>query len=360
MGLFGRKRDEEKTSGRQLAAVPAPAESPELESAVETIAEVLRAFGAESMWGENAASFKATCEGWAQHLLVFADPPSSIGPKPEKKERQWRNLRRVFAQLRKSEVASANASAATMRDALWTFIRAFARVLAADGSNDVALTSQLSRLREAVTADPGDLRREVSQAVDAIESAMRDKQARMQNEAREIAERIRALSDELESAKKEGATDALTKVANRKAFDEQLERVHQLAVLGSPATLLMVDLDFFKKVNDTHGHPAGDKVLQVVADALVKTCRRRRDFVARYGGEEFAILLPETSLDEARVLAERACEAVRAVQTPYGALSISVGVAAALRGEQKEGWLARADGALYEAKSTGRDRAVIG
>ena len=363
MGFFGRKKPEEerKPESRHSGVAPAPdPESPELETAVDTIAEMLRVFGAESMWGEDSGSFKATCEAWAQHLLVYADPPSTVGMRSEKKERQWRNLRRVFAQLRKSEVASAVTSASIMRDALWSFIRVFARVLSADGTTDLALAAQLARLRVAVAAPELDLRREVSDAVEAIESAMREKQAKMASESSLIADRVRALSDELETAKKEGATDALTKVANRKTFDEELEHAHELAVLGAPATLLMVDIDFFKKVNDAHGHQAGDQVLRAVADALVRSCRRRRDFVARYGGEEFAVLLPETSLEESRVLVERACDAVRALDVVGARVTISVGAATAMRGESKEGWLARADRALYEAKATGRNRAVFG
>ncbi|MEO8875432.1 MAG: GGDEF domain-containing protein, partial [Polyangiaceae bacterium] len=155
-------------------------------------------------------------------------------------------------------------------------------------------------------------------------------------------------------------TDPLTKVSNRKAFDEQLERVHELAALGSPATLLMIDLDFLKKVNDELGHPVGDKVLKAVADTLVKTCRRRRDFVARYGGEEFAIILPETSIAEAQALAERACSAVRALNVIAKPITISIGIAAASRTESREDWLARADRALYNAKDAGRNRAVLG
>ncbi|HEX7666129.1 MAG TPA: diguanylate cyclase [Polyangiaceae bacterium] len=338
----------------------APAGSEELDSAVETMADVIRAFGTHAFAQEGAAALAATCEGWAQHLLVFAEPPSGGLATVGAKARQWKALRRVFVQLRKSEVAAANQSATTMRDALWVFIRTFARVLSADGTADVAVASQLVRLKAAVNGSGDDLRREVSQAVEAIEVAVREKQARLASESTELAARVRLLSDELEVAKREGATDALTKVSNRKAFDEQLERVHELAVLGSPATLLMVDLDFFKKVNDELGHPTGDKVLRAVADSLVKTCRRRRDFVARYGGEEFAILLPETSLEEGKALAERACAGVRALAVIDRPLTISVGVAAATRGETKEAWLARADKALYEAKASGRNRAILG
>ncbi|MEO7114025.1 MAG: diguanylate cyclase [Polyangiaceae bacterium] len=361
MGLFWKKAvaDETRVSGEGRVAPETQVDAGgELDSAVETIAEMLRAFGASSLSQEVAASCAAACEQWAQHLLVFAVAP---GAKEPTKEREWRSLRRAFAKLRKDEISSANQQAATMRDALWAFIRAFSRVLSADGTADTQLASQLTRLREAVAApESDDLRREVMSAVEAIEVAVREKQTRLITESSEIAARVQSLSDQLEVAKREGATDPLTKVANRKAFDEQLEGVHELAALGAPATLLMVDLDFFKKVNDELGHQAGDKVLRAVADSLVRTCRRRRDFVARYGGEEFAIVLPETSLQEGKALAERACAAVRALKIIDKSLTVSIGIATVARGESREDWIARADRALYSAKGEGRDRAVLG
>jgi diguanylate cyclase len=360
VGLFWKKAEEEtRVSGECRTAPEARTDiAEELDTAVETIAEMFRAFGTASLSQEVATSCAAVCEQWAHHVLIFAAPPGSSEPT---KERQWRSLRRGFAKLRKDEIVSANQSAATMRDAMWAFIRAFSRVLSADGTADTQLASQLLRLREAVAApETDDLRREVMSAVEAIEVAVREKQTRLITESSEIAARVQSLSDQLEVAKREGATDPLTKVANRKAFDEQLEGVHELAALGSPATLLMVDLDFFKKVNDELGHQAGDKVLRAVADTLVRTCRRRRDFVARYGGEEFAIVLPETSLQEGKSLAERACAAVRALKIIDRNLTVSIGIATVARGESREDWIARADRALYSAKSEGRDRAVLG
>jgi diguanylate cyclase (GGDEF)-like protein len=361
VGLFWKREREDETarvSGECRAAPEARVEvGDELDTAIETVADMLRAFGSASLSQEVAASCAAACEQWAQHLLIFGAPP---GSNERTKDRQWRLLKRAFARLRKDEVVAANQSSTTMRDALWAFIRAFSRVLSVDGTTDAQLASQLSRLREAVAApEPDDLRREVMSAVEAIETAVREKQSRLISESSEIAARVQSLSDQLEVAKREGATDPLTKVANRKAFDEQIEHVHELAALGSPATLLMVDIDYFKKVNDELGHQAGDKVLQAVADTLVRTCRRRRDFVARYGGEEFAIVLPETSLQEAKALAERACEAVRSLKMLDKTLTVSIGIATVNRGEERESWITRADKALYAAKSAGRNRALV-
>jgi diguanylate cyclase (GGDEF)-like protein len=122
----------------------------------------------------------------------------------------------------------------------------------------------------------------------------------------------------------------------------------------------MIDVDEFKRVNDGFGHPAGDAVIKAVADCLVRTFPRRTDLVARYGGDEFAVILREAGLKEARVLAERLVTAVRALRVIYDGreirVSVSVGVAECVPGEMPDLWVARADAALYQAKSAGRNR----
>jgi two-component system, cell cycle response regulator len=158
--------------------------------------------------------------------------------------------------------------------------------------------------------------------------------------------------------------DALTKVFNRRHFDERLAaecagaRRHQ-----RPLSLIMVDVDNFKKVNDTLGHPAGDAVLKGVAASL-STAVRREDAVFRYGGEEFAVLLRETHLEGALVLAERLRWAVEhsrhnveGVSSPLQ-VTVSVGVGMLAPGMGEEGLIHSADQALYEAKHTGKNRVV--
>ena len=120
-----------------------------------------------------------------------------------------------------------------------------------------------------------------------------------------------------------------------------------------------MDIDFFKRVNDTHGHPAGDAVLRHVA-ALISRSVRRTDFVARVGGEEFMVLLPMTPLAEGLHVAEqiRAAVATNPVE-PVGALSISIGAAmVAGNDEEADATVRRADKCLYRAKSEGRNRVV--
>jgi len=156
---------------------------------------------------------------------------------------------------------------------------------------------------------------------------------------------------------RESATDALTGLLNRRAFEERLEaEVKRARRYGSPLSLLMLDVDRFKAYNDTYGHPAGDDVLRQVA-ALLKSSTRRTDVVARYGGEEFAVIVSETALPGALLLAERCRRAVAGASWPHRAVTPSVGAAMLSAGV----WTGRdlteaADGALYRAKQDGRNR----
>ena len=134
------------------------------------------------------------------------------------------------------------------------------------------------------------------------------------------------------------------------------------SLLGRPLTMLMVDLDRFKSINDKFGHPAADQVLRNVSDALVRTFPRRSDVVARYGGEEFAIVLSDTDKKDGAMLAERLLRAVRALSIGIGAgavgITVSVGLAQLKSGESASDVVKRADRALYAAKESGRNRMV--
>jgi diguanylate cyclase (GGDEF)-like protein len=177
--------------------------------------------------------------------------------------------------------------------------------------------------------------------------------------------------------------DPLIGIANRRAFDAALDQEWRRSLRHrTPLCLLMIDVDCFKRFNDAYGHVAGDQCLHAVAQALARNARRAGELAARYGGEEFAVLLPQTDLDEAHGLAQRMCQAVRALgiahrgSTVAPHVTISVGVASALvafaseaasadGGAPAEAWRASptalvkmADQALYRAKTTGRDRAM--
>ncbi len=162
--------------------------------------------------------------------------------------------------------------------------------------------------------------------------------------------------------------DALTGLPNRRALDARIERVWELACAqGTAVGIALMDIDHFKKYNDSLGHQAGDRCLARVAEALAGACRRGNDFVARYGGEEFVAVLPDTSRDTLARSAERLRRAVLQLQLPHPASAtadvVTVSVGAALASEIHHcppGELIKAaDAALYEAKGAGRNRVVL-
>ena len=160
--------------------------------------------------------------------------------------------------------------------------------------------------------------------------------------------------------------DPLTGLSNRRHFRSVLDRsIDVVARSGEPALLLMLDIDHFKKVNDTYGHHAGDLVLQAVAQCLAK-CVRPVDTVARYGGEEFAVILPNCHTAFGQTVAERICQTIQdmAIEiAPGAAIHVTVSVGGAYAPEWVRStaalWTERADVQLYRAKAEGRNRVFL-
>jgi diguanylate cyclase (GGDEF)-like protein len=161
-------------------------------------------------------------------------------------------------------------------------------------------------------------------------------------------------------------TDGLTGLVNRRGFDQALDRELSRSIRNATAfSLLLADVDLFKKFNDQYGHPAGDECLRSVSRALQSGARRPSDTVARYGGEEFVAILPETDEDGAYVVAENLRAKIQKMaiphaQSPAGVVTISVGLTTLKLGESMAAadLLTRADEALYDAKYAGRNRVM--
>jgi diguanylate cyclase len=235
---------------------------------------------------------------------------------------------------------------------------------AGNAAHDRRILQQGSRLEAAAQlGDIARIRQVITREVADLRKAVEDKQSADAAHTAALTREVETLRKDVARAQAAAATDPLTTAANRGAFDGELERLSALAAVGGETfSLLMLDLDHFKAINDTHGHPVGDRVLM----ALVGFCRehvRRGDMVARYGGEEFAVLLPSASLRvayaKARVMVKEL--AARRWGAEGGAtlrVTVSIGVAAWQRDDTPTTVLERADRSLYEAKHRGRNRAV--
>lgn len=166
------------------------------------------------------------------------------------------------------------------------------------------------------------------------------------------------LNEELKTASR---VDGLTGLYNRRYWQERFDEMHKLCVRREkPSTALMLDIDHFKRINDTYGHQAGDKVIKMLA-ALIKRCVRETDLAGRYGGEEFAIILNDSSVEDAKIVAERIRQLAQRLVVEHEGESISFTVSLGLAQFSPDfkgamAWLECADQALYEAKENGRNQ----
>ncbi len=176
---------------------------------------------------------------------------------------------------------------------------------------------------------------------------------------------ISQLQQNLEMVRHESLTDPMTGLSNRKFFDEALERaIADAMARGEPLSLLMIDIDHFKRFNDSYGHLTGDQVLRLVAASLKQNVKGQ-DIAARYGGEEFGVILPNTVLRSAVTVGDHIRRAAmskelmkRSTGEHLGRITISVGAATLHRGDTPQSLIERADACLYAAKRSGRNRVI--
>lgn len=206
----------------------------------------------------------------------------------------------------------------------------------------------------------------LTQVIDSFQSQEQVRSQSIQQELQQLSERVAGMEkqsahmrDAVRKARAQAVRDALTGLPNRQALIERmaLEWARRERE-GKPLSVVFMDIDFFKKVNDGYGHAAGDKVLKLVARALAEGLRKT-DFIARYGGEEFVLLLPDTAMDGALQLADKV--RLQVAGTPFHfsgqpvAITVSAGVAEIGAADTADSAYARADAALYQAKHDGRN-----
>lgn len=379
-----RKKQAESKTGSELKSSTEPTDSPlpnELpdepipaDRALDFIAEMLRILGeyAFDVGPRSAEEIEEFFETWARHLLIGIPPPGREKSTDEKSEgspvqRDLPGLRRALHDHRKAESQYVTTALGDFREATWAFISGLRRSLTAEQSSDRQIGHRMRRLESAVhSGEPSAIKNEAQQTVALLTEFLSERGTRFQTQISEMAARLEGLRDELDNVRAKAAIDPVTQIFNRSAFDEQIEREVDLATLfGKRGCLVMVDLDHFKWVNDTHGHPCGDEVLKQIAGTLSRCFMRRDDFVARYGGEEFIIVLRDIEIPTAIDLAERSMTAIRNLEILFGEIeepirmTASMGIARLRPGETAPSWVERADRALYQAKNGGRDRIEV-
>ena len=193
---------------------------------------------------------------------------------------------------------------------------------------------------------------------------MRSSAQALQQQVAASEQEIARLRVDLLRARDDALLDPLTRILNRRGFEQKIAALfEQPPADGRQHCLVMLDIDHFKTVNDTHGHPMGDRVIQGLGEILRHSIAQQPHAAARYGGEEFAIVLPHSTLDDAARLAEQVRLRTKAMKIRHRqsqdvlfTVTVSGGVAALQAGDDAAALIARADAALYESKKAGRDR----
>ena len=343
-------------------------ETEDYDKALESLGRVLRCLGRHSFDLEELSEeeIEKKFERWAMHVLVGVsvrdeDPEVDDGPI----RRDWGELAKFVNRHRQQEKTYVDRNLQDMRNVLWEFTNTVGRAIVEEQETDQQVDNYLGQLR---AATEGGSFREVKQAllgvVQGMNALVDERKKRQQQRIKLLGEKLRSVEQELGSVRKEMELDPLTRLYNRGALDLQLERTVSMSFFSeSPACVFMVDIDHFKNINDTHGHPAGDAVIQELADRLVSTFPRKTDFVARYGGEEFCVLLPGATLEVCQRLGDRLLEAVSGESFRYQEMSmpvtVSIGVAELMPGETVSIWIERVDRALYRAKENGRNQMCV-
>ncbi|MGQ9656475.1 MAG: GGDEF domain-containing protein [Fimbriimonadales bacterium] len=263
---------------------------------------------------------------------------------------------------RQDEQQFVNGQMNDLRDLTWNLLDALAKTVEQEAQDDAALQQQVRQISLQVN-NPNSLDvQSLRQTLQAMTEIIAHREQRHQATLRQLESQVNHLMRELDQARRESTTDPLTGLYNRRAFENCLGHAVGLnRLFGYPATMLLIDIDHFKRVNDTYGHAVGDLVLKAVAAQIVRVCKRKSDLAARYGGEEFAVIMRDTTLREAQRIAQQLVVQVRQhpIPVPDGEpirVTISVGLGELADGESAEEWFRRTDALLYQAKQGGRNR----
>ena len=286
-------------------------------------------------------------------------------PDPEVAEKNLFRFRQFFASYRIEEFTYMQKNFEDFKNIIWDFADQLGEDMRAEQFQDLEIKQSLTQLREAVESNSIDVLRSKSREfIDQYIEVQSRKDDRKARRIDAIQKNLSSVKKQLMHANHSMRSDHLTGAFNRKSFDEQVKKFLSLRNLQSNSvSMIMLDIDFFKKINDSYGHDIGDFVLKECVSLLKKVFHRENDFLARVGGEEFAILLPDFKTEHAIVKAEEALNRIRKEVFIQGELQIkftvSMGIAELSPTETGSEWIKRADQALYESKHTGRNKLTV-
>ena len=338
------------------------------DGALDTLSNVITVMGKDSFPLEkdiDPSIFPEMCAEFAAHVENGAAVPScGIEASPDG-SREWAHVRRFFADRRKAEASFVTERIQDYRGVVEDLVTGLRNIGERDQDTEESVKRSLGQIQDAVgTGVLPEIRKTLSMTIKQVTETFEEQRKAYENELEELNSRMSSLRQDLVAAREEMKRDALTDAYNRGAFDSAIQQsLNMHFILNQPVTLVMIDIDKFKDINDTFGHAAGDEVLRGIGEALARSFIRKSDLVARYGGDEFAVILNDTSAANCKNLLERFIKAVGDVRVPYASedtrVSCSIGFTEIHSDDSVESVIQRADKALYSAKKAGRNRAAF-
>ena len=336
--------------------------------ALDTLSNVLRVMGDQSFQIDadlDSTTFPETCKEFSCHVENGAAVPSANISKSQDGTREWARVRRFFSDRRKAEREFVSERLSDYRGVVDDLVSGLRAIGERDQNTENSVKEGLDNIESAVGVGVlPEIRKAVSQTVETVTETFAEQKKQYEAQLEELNDRMSSLRQDLVAAREEMKRDALTDAYNRGGFDSAIKHsLNMHFILNQPVTLVMIDLDKFKDINDTYGHAAGDEVLRAVGECLARSFIRKSDLVARYGGDEFAVILNDTTAQNATQVVERFLRLVEDIQIPYAtdgmSVSCSAGYTEIHENDTVENLMVRADKGLYQAKKAGRNQAVF-
>lgn len=338
------------------------------DGALDTLSNVLRVMGNESFPLEkdiDPSVFPEMCVEFSCHVENGAAVPSCDIPQSSDGSRQWAQIRRFFVDRRKAEKQFVTERLQDYRGVVEDLVSGLRTIGERDQVTELDVKASLDQIRDAVgTGVLPEIKRALSQTVQKVNETFAEQKRQYEIQLEELNDRMSNLRQDLVAAREEMKRDALTDAFNRGAFDTAIvQSLNMHFILNQPVTLILVDLDHFKGINDNFGHAAGDEVLRAIGECLERSFIRKSDLVARYGGDEFAVILNDTAAKNAGQVVDRFLKYVEDVRVPYApegtGISCSAGYTEIHESDTVESLIQRADRGLYKAKHAGRNQATF-
>lgn len=334
--------------------------------------------GTAPTMSEEGATLLFLIDTFNKHLIEFDGHPvrkvreqldeyakELLNPRDGNVERVLFRFRQFFSAFRIDETAYFQKTFEDFRTIIWDFVDQLSEDIGQEEKEDNEIRQNLNELKDAVESNSIDaLKNKSRKFIDCYVEKQFKKDKRRSSRMKSIRKNLNVVKKQLVEANDSMRLDHLTQALNRKSFDEACANYKKLfQVSHQPVCLIMVDIDYFKRINDTYGHPMGDFVLKELVTTLRSMFTRDCDIVARIGGEEFAIILPEYQVEQAMIKAEELLTRVRGEAYAHEGqelrFTVSLGISQLTEGESVESWVKRADLALYHSKNTGRNRTSV-